>query len=301
MNVNGKSSFLLLTISVALASSFDAFANNSVSPPVSMQTQMNHKVGVSTTTTQDHPEFECMIEPNQEIEIRSPIAGILSKVAVHRGSQIRTGQALAVLESSVEQSAAEGARFKSEAQGTIISAQSKLVGATAKAKRFDQLYQEKFVSAQARDDAENDRRQAEAELHVAQDNIHHAKLEYRQMAEELNRRTLRSPFNGVVVDQYLYTGALVGPSEGKKPIMKIAQTDILSVTAILPFKYFKQIKAGSNVIITPEPPFSTPVRAKVKIVDNVVDSTSGTFGVVAKIVNSKNAFPSGIRCKMKAE
>lgn len=263
---------------------------------ISAHAGINH-----VATAEPHPEFECMIEPNQEIEIRSPIAGILNKVPVRRGSQIRTGQPLAVLESSVEQSAAEGARFKSEAQGTLISARSKLVGATAKAQRFDQLYQEKFVSAQARDDAENDRRQAEADLHVAQDNAQHAKLEYRQMTDELNRRTLRSPFNGVVVDQYLYAGALVGPSEGKKPIMKIAQTDELAVTAILPFKYFKQIKTGSSVTIIPEPPFSTPIKSKVAIVDNVVDSTSGTFGIVAKIANAKNTFPSGIRCKMRVE
>ena len=44
-----------------------------------------------------------------------------------------------------------------------------------------------------------------------------ARLDHRQAVEQLNRRTLRSPFNGVVVDQYQYPGALVEAGEGRKP------------------------------------------------------------------------------------
>jgi RND family efflux transporter MFP subunit len=255
----------------------------------------------SATQMTSADAFECMIEPMQVIEVRSPIVGILHQLKVRRGSRIHKGQVLAVLESSVEQSAANNAKFKANAQGALVTAQRKLTAATMKAKRLEQLFAENFVSAQAKDDAVNERQVAEAELHVVNDNGQEAKLEYNQMNDELNRRIIHSPFNGVVIEQSLFPGALVGPSEGKKPIMKIAQTDQLEVTAVLPFRFFRQVHKGSHITITPEPPFSNPVKSIIQIVDPVIEATSGTFGVVARIKNDHLDFPSGIRCKMQID
>lgn len=243
-------------------------------------------------------QFDCMIEPSQMIEIRSPVVGLLQQVPVRRAAIIKRGDVLAVLESGVERSAAEVARSRSEAQGALVSAQSKLAAAQAKARRFQQLYEEEFVSAQARDDAVNDMKLAEGELHVARDNSAQARLEHQQSIEQLNRRVLRSPVDGVVADLYLFPGSLVDSGEGKKPIMKVAKTSVLTVTGMLPFRYFQQVRVGSDVTVTPEAPFSTPLKLKVKAVDRIIESTSGTFGVIAEIDNVAQRLPSGIRCKM---
>ena len=103
-------------------------------------------------------------------------------------------------------------------------ARNKLAATREKARRMAELFEEEFVSAQARDDAAADARLAEAEMTTAQENSQLAKMEHRQTVDQLNRRVLRSPFNGVVVDQYLYPGALVDAGEGKKPTLKISQT-----------------------------------------------------------------------------
>ena len=243
-------------------------------------------------------QFDCMIEPSQMIEIRSPVVGLLQQVPVRRAAIIRRGDVLAILESGVERSATEVARFRSEAQGALISAQNKVTAAQAKARRFQQLYDEEFVSAQARDDAVNELRLAEGELQVARDNSAQARLEHQQSVEQLNRRVLHSPVDGVVADIYLFPGSLVDSGEGKKPIMKVAKTSVLTVTGMLPFRYFQQVKVGGNVTVTPESPFSTPLNLKVKTVDRIIESTSGTFGVIAEIDNASQRLPSGIRCKM---
>lgn len=243
-------------------------------------------------------QFDCMIEPSQMIEIRSPVVGLLQQVPVRRAAIIRRGDVLAVLESGVERSAAEVARVRSEAQGALISAQNKVTAAQAKARRFQQLYDEEFVSAQARDDAVNELRLAEGELQVARDNNAQARLEHQQSVEQLNRRVLRSPVDGVVADLYLFPGSLVDSGEGKKPIMKVAKTSVLTVTGMLPFRHFQQVRVGSDLTVTPEAPFSTPLNLKVKAVDRIIESTSGTFGVIAEIDNASQRLPSGIRCKM---
>jgi RND family efflux transporter MFP subunit len=244
-------------------------------------------------------EFDCMIEPAQIIDIRSPVVGIVQQVHTRRGQTIRKGDVLVTIESSVEKSAADTAQFRAQAQGALLLSQNKLRAAGEKAKRLQALFEEDFVSAQAKDDAASEQKLAESELKTAQENSQLAKLEHRQSLDQLSRRVLRSPFTGVVMDQYFYPGALVDAGEGKKPILKIAQTQPLLAQAILPFRFFPQIKPGSTVTVVPEKPFGKDITARIKTVDRVIDSAAGTFGVIAEIDNPEQSLPGGIRCKLQ--
>ena len=244
-------------------------------------------------------EFDCMIEPAQIVEVRSPVVGLLQQVHARRGDIIRQGQVLVTIESSVERSAADTARFRADAQGSLQLSRNKVQALREKARRMNELREEEFVSAQARDDAAAELKLAESELKTAEENSQLAKLEHRQSLDQLNRRQLFSPFNGVVMDQYLYPGALVDGGEGKKPILKIAQTHPLAVQTILPFRYFPQLKIGQAVTVVPEKPFGREITATIRTVDRVIDSAAGTFGVVADLANPKQELPAGIRCKLR--
>lgn len=244
-------------------------------------------------------EFDCMIEPAQTVELRSPVAGILQQVHARRGQPVRKGDVLVTIESGVERSATDTARFRAQAQGALLTARHKVAATREKARRMDELLQEEFVSVQARDDARAEMQLAESELASAQENSQLAKLEHRQSLEQLNRRVLRSPFDGVVVDQYLHPGSMVDGGEGKKPILKLAQTQPLVVQAILPFGLFPEVHPGDAVTIVPEKPFSREIGVRIKTVDRVIDSAAGTFGVLAELDNTKQALPGGIRCRLR--
>lgn len=240
-----------------------------------------------------------MIEPAQTVELRSPVAGILQQVHARRGQLVRKGEVLVTIESSVERSAADTARFRAQAQGALQTARHKVAAGKEKARRMDELLQEEFVSAQARDDAYAEMRLAEAELTSAEEARQLAKLEHQQSVEQLNRRVLRSPFDGVVVDQYLHPGSMVDGGEGKKPILKLAQTQPLVVQAILPFDLFPEVHLGDVAMVLPEKPFAREISARIKTVDRVIDSAAGTFGVLADLDNAKQALPGGIRCRLR--
>jgi RND family efflux transporter MFP subunit len=244
-------------------------------------------------------EFDCLIEPAQVVEVRSPVVGLLERVHARRGDTIRQGQVLVTIESSVEQSAAEAARFRASAEGALQQSRQKVIATREKARRTAELYAEEFMSAQAKDDAAAEAAQAQAELKTATENADLARIEHRQAMDQLNRRVLRSPFNGVVMDQYLYPGALVDPSDGKKPILKIAQTQPLAILAIVPFRFFPQVKVGGEVVVVPESPFTQEIAAQITTVDRVVDSAAGTFGVLVQLPNSRQELPGGIRCKLR--
>lgn len=246
-------------------------------------------------------EFDCMIEPFQTVELRSPVVGLIQQLHVRRGSPVHKGDVLVTIDSGVERSAANVAKYKSTALGALQVAESKLNAATEKAKRNQQLYDEQFVSAQARDDADAERRLAEAEVKSAKENLELAKLEHLQSIEQLNRRVLRSPFPGVVMNINLATGALVDTTESKKPILKLVQTDKLRVESFVPLKYFNGIRKGYPVMIRPESPLTGEYRARVTTVDRVIDSASGTFGIVVELDNRDNKIPVGSRCKLSLQ
>jgi len=244
-------------------------------------------------------EFDCMIEPAQIVELRSPTVGLIQKIHVQRGQHVKLNDVLVTIDSGVERSAADVAKFKSEAQGALQVAESKLVAASEKSKRSKQLYEEEFVSAQARDDAEAERLLAVAEVKSARDNLELARLEHRQSIEQLNRRVLRSPFPGVVMNVYLTPGALVDTSETKKAIMKLVQLDKLRVESYVPLKYFKDVRPGAVVKIKPENSSSEQYAARVAVVDGAIDPASGTFGVTVELDNRSNSIPAGVRCKLE--
>ena len=59
------------------------------------------------------------------------------------------------------------------------------------------------------------------------------------------------------------------------------------------------IKVGMNAEITSEHAAGQKVyKAKVTIVDRVIDAASGTFGVRLELPNPKYRLPAGLKCKV---
>jgi RND family efflux transporter MFP subunit len=241
--------------------------------------------------------FDCLIEPTQTAELASPVTGMLDQVHVKRGDRVAKGQVLATLESRAERAAADLARFKSEQKGPIQAAESKYEFAKRKFERRQSMSSERLIAVQERDDAEAEYRFAEAELMVAKENQQIAGLEYQQQSGLLALRTIKSPVDGVVVDQGAFPGEVVEPGSNQKAVLKVAQLDPLRVHMILPKDLFGKVSVGMAVDVSPEIPAQKSYVAKVKTVDRLVDAASGTFVVFLEMANSKLSIPAGVKCK----
>ena len=244
--------------------------------------------------------FECLMEPSQVVEIRSPVEGLIDKILVQRGDPVRKGQPLVELQSAVERSTAESARYRAQMDGAIAQSRNRVDYATKKLSRATDLVQQKFVSAEARDQAEAEWRIAESELQTGLENRELAKIEHRRALDLLNLRTMVSPFNGVVVDRLLNPGDIAEAGTGRKPVMKIAQVDPLRVDVVFPASLFGQLKPGLKATIAPQ---GMPGRhvALVKMVDKVIDAASGTFVARLELPNPTQALPGGLRCQAEFE
>ncbi|MDD2845441.1 MAG: efflux RND transporter periplasmic adaptor subunit [Rhodoferax sp.] len=241
--------------------------------------------------------YECLIEPNQTVEVRSSVEGVIEKVLVKRGDRVRAGQLLVQLESSAERSAVESARFRAEAGGRLAAAKNRFDYASKKQIRSQELHSQNFVSAQVRDESDAEKRISESELRDAQENMELARYEYRHAQDLLNRRMLRSPFNGVVMDRMLNPGDLAEAGTGRKPILKLAQVEPLRVEVVLPLAAYGKLKSGDSAEVMPEG-LGGRYTAKVSVIDSVFDSASGTFGARLELPNTAGKLPAGIRCRV---
>ena len=239
--------------------------------------------------------FECLLEPSQVIEVRSPTDGIIASVTVNRGDTIRRGQPLATLQSDVEKTALEAAALRARAEGQIAAARNRIDYATKKLARLTDLEKDNFSTPQARDEADAEKRLAEAELQSALEGREIARVETRRAQDLLALRTMFAPFNGIVVDRMLNPGDLAEAGSGRKPVLKVAQIDPVRADVPLPAALFGQVKVGTRATVTATVGGGS-FAATVRSVDRLIDAASGTFVARLEIANPQGLVPTGARC-----
>jgi multidrug efflux pump subunit AcrA (membrane-fusion protein) len=112
----------------------------------------------------------------------------------------------------------------------------------------------------------------------------------------LERRTIRSPVDGVIVELTMRPGEF---AHKQSPIMTIAQVDPLNVEVFVPITKYGTIKTGMMGEVIPEEPVGGKYLADVKIVDRVFDTASSTFGVRLALSNPDFALPAGLKCRVR--
>ncbi len=213
-------------------------------------------------------EMECLVEPHLVTSLGSPVEGTLSEVLVDRGASVTKGQVVARLHSKVEAATVD-----------LKAAQEEF--GKRKVERNEELFRKQLISANEKDELETQTRIAGLEL--------------RQQQEVLAQRTIVSPLNGVVVERFLAPGERVGNDK----ILKIAQIDPLNVEVIAPVELFGAVRVGMTGEVRFAPLLPGSYKARVVVVDKVIDAASGTFGVRLELPNPGGRIPSGIKCRVR--
>jgi RND family efflux transporter MFP subunit len=235
-----------------------------------------------------------LVEPYLMVKVGSPVAGILEVVKVDRGDLIRKGQVLATLKSGVERATMELARARAEMESTIRAREARLKFSLRRQKRLEELYEKKVIPFEEMDEARTNSEMALMELEEAKDNKRLAEMELQRSIEVVKRMTIFSPISGVVMERFLHPGEYVED----QPILKLAQINPLNVEVFAPVEFLGTVKVGMYAEVRPENPLGRVYKARVKIVDRVVDAASGTFGVRLELPNPKYRLPAGLKCKV---
>lgn len=235
----------------------------------------------------------CLIQPSQVAEVGSAVIGVVQTLEVDRGDPVRRGQVLATLRADVERASAEAAQSRARSLGELRGAVAALDLAELRRDRARALKDENFVSAQALE-------QAEAEFRVARERVAQVREALRTATREVNaseaqiaQRTVRAPFDGVVVERY----ANLGERFEDKALFRIAAIATLRVEIVAPLPLFGQLKIGQTVQVTPELPGATVRTASIVQIDQVLDPASNTFRLRLDLPNADGKLPAGLRCQ----
>ncbi|MGB5439019.1 MAG: efflux RND transporter periplasmic adaptor subunit [Gammaproteobacteria bacterium] len=239
--------------------------------------------------------YDCLIEPNMVVDINSSVQGKIEKILVQRSDLVEAGQLLIELESEIEKATVALAAARINMDAELRERQVSNEFARRKQVRFDDMYREDVVPLHTKDEVETEANLAMLQLKDAQQKKALARLELVRAQAYLNQRSVKSPIKGVVVERFKSPGEFVED----EPVLRLAQLDPLRVEVILPASMFGRIKTGQLARIRPEAPMNGAYQAEVKIVDRVIDASSGTFGVRLELPNPDYKLPGGLRCSVK--
>jgi len=246
--------------------------------------------------TVELPLFNGLITPYVEVDVSAAVEGLIAHIEVDKNDAVQAGQVLASLESDLEKVTVDLRKVQAEMESEVRAKQLAYDFSQRNLKRITDLYEKKAVSFQQIDEAKTEAAVAAQQLQLARDKKKQAELEYRRAEEILKRRTVTSPISGVVVGRYKEPGEHVED----EPILQLAQVDPLRVEVFVPASLFGQINSGMVADIIPELSMGhKQLQGKVVMVDQVIDASSGTFGIRLEFPNPNNRIPSGLKCKVR--
>jgi RND family efflux transporter MFP subunit len=239
--------------------------------------------------------LDCIIEPYEVAAVGSALSAVVAEVFAERSERVSAGQVLAQLDSTVEVAALEVAGARSRMNGNVRARHASAELGRQRAGRAGKLYGEKVVSEDLEQEARAEAELAEAELAHAQELSMLSRLERVQAETLVERRRIRSPIDGVIVERHKAPGEVVN----EEALFTVAQLDPLRIHVILPGATYGSVVTGMKAEVWPELPSAGVQVAQVEIVDRVVDAGSGTFGVQLRLPNSDYSLPSGLRCRVR--
>lgn len=219
--------------------------------------------------------------------------GVIAAINVEVSQTVQKGDVLASLDSGAEAASVKLSQFQANRTQEISAAEALQKFDQRNLERVQTLYQKKSISYNQLDEAETAALISNKKLQLAKENKYQAELELELARQILARRTIHSPFSGIVIKRHKSIGEYL---EGDA-VLTLAQMKPLRVHVLMPVAQFGRIETGMKARIVPEEPLShLGSKATVVIVDQVVDVASGTFGVQLQLDNDRGEIPGGLKC-----
>lgn len=238
------------------------------------------------------------LQPYEVVAIYPKVPGFVKWINVDRGSRVKAGELIVRLE------APELVAQRAEAQAKLQSAQSQLTAAEAKLAADDGTYRRLKSAAEtpgvvAGNDLLIAQKAAEADsaqVKSAQESANAAKEALQSVAQLEAYLNVKAPFDGVVTERDVHTGALVGPAGGQggiSPIVRIETLARLRLVVPVPETYVAGIPEDTRVEFTvpafPGQTFKGPIAR----ISHAVDVKTRTMPVELDVLNPTGALDPG--------
>ncbi|NMG75238.1 efflux RND transporter periplasmic adaptor subunit [Aromatoleum diolicum] len=218
--------------------------------PVSVET-----VAVVSEAIADDVTAVGTLRSNESVMLRPEVAGRIAAIRFREGGAVRRGDVLVELDAAVQQAELQQAR-------------ANLSLAQANFSRTEDLFNRKFLSQSARDEAAS-------RLEVARANMALAEAHFERMR-------LRAPFVGIIGIRNVSVGDYV--KEGDE-LVNLEDIATLKVDFRLPEIYLERIRPGQNLEVASDAMPGQQFNARVSAIDPLVDEQGRSVLMRATLPN----------------
>lgn len=216
------------------------------------------------------------VSPMQQVDIRPQVTSTVARVHIREGQQVRQGDLLFSLDARAD----EANIRKADAQ--LAKSRSDLANAKRNLDRQRELFNQKFISQAALEQAQNEYDVFKGQLAVDEAGADGTRV-------TRGYQEIRAPFSGRTGAVQAFPGTLVQPAS--TPLVSITQLDPINVSFTLPERELPALRAAmakGDVPVTAliDEGRSGSVTGKIAFLDNAVDTTTGTIRLKAQFANA---------------
>lgn len=203
------------------------------------------------------------LRANESAVIKPEVSGRVMEIPFTEGAPVKKGDILFKMDGSVQKAA-------------LSQAQANVNVATNNAQRYKDLVGERAVSKSQYEQALAERNTANANVALAKAN--------------LDKMTIRAPFDGVAGIRNVSVGDVVDPTN---ELVSVTQTTPLRVIFDVPERFLPVVQAGSKVNFTVPSKPDTQFEATIVARDSMIDPVTRAVRVQATVPNEDGALLSG--------
>lgn len=234
-------------------------------------------------------------EPGELIDLSFPEPGVIRSIAVKEGDAVKKDQLLAQLDCRVHEAQLEIAKMRASSTAAVQSATATVGMRQRRLEQLDALAQNDRANADELSRARADHEIALADLQLAREAALESQLEGLQIEAQIEQRTLRAPFDGVVARVHQDIAASVSPQEG--PVVTVVNLAELDLVVHIDHRRLDGLKVGAAVKVEA---LDRPVTgtATIAFISPVVDAPSGTARVRLLLPNPTGEHRSGVKYRI---
>jgi membrane fusion protein (multidrug efflux system) len=209
------------------------------------------------------------VRSDESVTIRPEVAGRIAAIGFQEGQRVAKGAMLVRLDPAIP-------------QAELQQANANLTLARAKYERAVDLQKRGFISSQARDEAENNLKVAEASVSLAQARF--AKTE------------IKAPFAGLIGLRQVSVGDYV--KEGAD-LVNLESVDPLKLDFRVPEVYLQQVRVGQLLDVTLDALPGRTFEGRVFAINPLVDAAGRSLVIRAQVQNPDAALRPGMFARVR--
>lgn len=215
------------------------------------------------------------LHPVRQSQLGFEFGGAVATVTADEGDRIGKGDVLARLEASTMEASLESAIARLEtARANVVAHAAQMALSAATLARYRELVERDHGSEQRLDELEMQHRVDAAREGVLRGELDSALAQVEQARANLNKYTLRAPYNGIVQSRMVDEGSIVSPGQS---ILSVVEDGKLEAQVGIPENMVRHLHDGTSYDLDVR---GRQVSARLARILPVADSQTGTVTAI---------------------